>query len=62
MTILSVSSSLPKIVHANVQIRAAVKRENAGKYATKVRARNKRKEHVAAHLAPRDELAEVFRD
>lgn len=62
VTILSGISSLPEIVHANVQIRAAVKRQNAGKYATKVKARSKRKEHVAAHPAPRDELAGVFRE
>jgi len=45
-----------------VQIRAAVKKQNAGKYATKVKARSKRKQHVANHPAPQDELAGVFRD
>ena len=49
-------------VHVFVQIRAAVKKQNAGKYATKVKARSKRKQHVANHPAPQDELAGVFRD
>ena len=53
---------LPHHADAGVQIRAAVKRQNAGKYATKVKARSKRKQHVAAHPAPRDELAGVFRN
>lgn len=49
-------------VYLGMQIRAAVKKQNAGKYATKVKARSKRKQHVAANPAPRDELAGVFRN
>ncbi|CAL5227475.1 g10452 [Coccomyxa viridis] len=51
----------PAYVSPN-KIRAAVKKQNAGKYATKVKARSKRKQHVAANPAPRDELAGVFRN
>lgn len=57
-----VSQLTTKSVVVVMQIRAAVKRENAGKYATKVKARSKRKQHVAAHQTPRNELAGVFRD
>src|SRR5436190_1315038 len=46
---------LPMHVYLGMQIRAAVKKQNAGKYATKVKARSKRKQHVAANPAPRDE-------
>ena len=43
------------------QIRAAVKKQKAGKYGAKVKARSKRKAHVAKHPLPRDELANVFK-
>ena len=43
------------------QIRAAIKSQKAGKYGAKVKARSKRKAHVAKHPLPRDELADVFK-
>ncbi len=43
------------------QIRAAVKSQKAGKYGMKVKARSKRKAHVAKHPLPRDKLADVFK-
>ena len=42
------------------QVRAALKRARAGKYGARVQARSRRREHVAEHQAPRDELADVF--
>ena len=42
------------------QVRAAAKRQSAGKYKGKVAARERRKGHVAANPAPRDEYADVF--
>ena len=62
MPLLTALNVVTNCVHVGVQIRAAVKKQNAGKYATKIKARSKRKQHVAAHPAPRDELAGVFRD
>lgn len=44
-----------------VQIRAAIKKQSAGKYSAKVKARGKRREHVAAHPIPKDELGDVFK-
>ncbi len=42
-------------------MRAAVKAQKAGKYGAKVKARGKRKAHVAKHPLPHDELADVFK-
>lgn len=44
-----------------MQIRAAVKKQSAGKYGAKVKARSRRREHVAAHPIPKDELGDVFK-
>jgi hypothetical protein len=43
------------------QIRAAIKKQSSGKYTAKVKARGRRREHVAAHPIPKDELGDVFK-
>ncbi|BDA41073.1 Ribosome biogenesis protein BRX1 homolog [Coccomyxa sp. Obi] len=43
------------------KIRAAIKKQSAGKYSAKVKARGKRREHVAANPIPKDELGDVFK-
>ncbi|EFN51407.1 hypothetical protein CHLNCDRAFT_141045 [Chlorella variabilis] len=42
-------------------IRAMLKRQQQGKYVSKVQSREGRKAHVAAHPLPRDELGDVFK-
>jgi hypothetical protein len=42
-------------------VRAAVKRQKAGKYAVKIKARAKRKEHVERNPLPPNELGDVFK-
>ncbi len=43
------------------QIRAEIKKQSAGKYSSKVKARGRRREHVAANPIPKDELGDVFK-
>ncbi|KAK9820122.1 hypothetical protein WJX72_006346 [[Myrmecia] bisecta] len=50
----------PAYVSPN-KVRALVKKQQSAKYGTKVAARQKRREHKAAHPLPHDELADVFR-
>ncbi|KFM27033.1 Ribosome biogenesis protein brx1 [Auxenochlorella protothecoides] len=49
----------PSFVSPNA-IRAALKKQQSGKYGAKVDAREHRKQHVAANPLPRSELADVF--
>ncbi len=42
-------------------IRAALKRQKAGKYNTKVTSRARRREHVAKNPLPKDEFADTFK-
>ncbi|PSC75219.1 ribosome biogenesis BRX1-like [Micractinium conductrix] len=42
-------------------IRSMIKRQQQGKYVSKVQSRQDRKLHVAAHPLPRDELGDVFK-
>lgn len=44
-----------------LQIRSMLKRQQQGKYASKVASREERKQHVAANPLPHDELADVFK-
>ena len=44
-----------------VQMRAAAKKQSAGKYKGKVHQKERHKRHVAANPAPRDEFEGVFR-
>jgi ribosome biogenesis protein BRX1 len=50
----------PRYVSPNA-VRSAMKRSAQGKYISKVRNRQHRKEHVAAHPLPRSELDDVFK-
>lgn len=42
-------------------LRAAIKRQKAGKYAGKVAGKQRQREHRADNPMPRSELADVFR-
>lgn len=44
-----------------LQVRAAVKRQQANKYSAKVTAKAKRKQHVEQNALPHDELGDVFK-
>ncbi|KAG2450902.1 hypothetical protein HYH02_004734 [Chlamydomonas schloesseri] len=50
----------PDYVSPNA-VRSALKRKAAGKYGSKVAARDRRTEHVAAHPLPRSPLDGIFK-